>query len=83
MHTTINSKQFLEIGVDSDVQNLSDTNIYYTESITQPPLTNGYLTDGYLLPPLKIFKFEITSEDDPNLKCWVYNPNFDAVKVQV
>lgn len=83
MHATINTKEFLAIDTDSSIQNLSDENIFYTESVLEPALVDNYLTDGYLLKPLDIFKFEILVSDDPALKCWLYNPTNDSVQVQI
>lgn len=83
MHQTIASKEFLSIAVDSSIQNLGDENIFYTESVLEPTLIDNYLTNGYLLRPLDIFKFEKLATDDPLLKVWLYNPTNDPIKVQV
>ena len=80
MHVTIEPKDFYEIDYDTDVQNLSENaNFFYVESVGQPVLTNGYLTNGFTLKPLDIFRFL----NDSTENCWLYNPSHVAVRAQV
>ena len=85
MHTLINPIEFsLPIDPDTDIQNLSDiTNIIYTQSVSQPTLTAGYLTAGFILEPFKVFRFKLKDGDDPALKVWIYNPSHVQVSIQV
>lgn len=83
MHITIAPKTFYEIdsAIDEkiDVQNLSEYEINYIGSDGQPTLTGGYLTEGFILKPLDIFRVE---RKDLR-KCWLYNAGHADVKVEI
>lgn len=77
MLKVIEPHEFVTLIDSADIQNLSNSNINYSEGTVEPDGSEGY---GYILQPLENLKYTTLGGGS---KCYLYNPNSIPVEVQI